>query len=316
MHDWFIKIAGRGEEARQSVVIENGKWVGSLTIALVRNGLGMKQAYNPPWARMSGPSFPENLSERKKAETVRQMIGQLPTNVSYFLTMANESDFRLFVSEGFEPVLEENFTIPPDRLPALHDSLSKMTKRHIRQAQRDLFVSTTTPETFIETYAAHLRARRRKAYAPIEIALDILREGIRRDQARIFTANRRDTGEIDAAIACLWDDKSYYYWMTTRRPPSADESKPHQGAVKLLLQSAIQDAATRGLTFDFDGVGVDSPSGCGRSKLYEGMGAQRSVRYWVRRETRLERILHRFRAPVKLAIRNTFGCFMRLKLNA
>jgi hypothetical protein len=316
MQDWFTDIAGRHDCTKKIVVFEDGKVAGSLTIVLERNSLGMRQAYNLPWTRMSGPNFPDGTSETRKAHITRQLIRQLPTNVSYFLTLASESDYRLFLAEGFQPALEDNYTVTPDRSPVLYGSFSKMTKRHIRQAQEDLIVSTATPEAFIQNYAADLVRRRRRSYAPLAIAQDILEQGLRQYQARIFTANRRDTGEIDAAVACLWDDTSYYYWMTTRRMQADGESKPHPGAVKLLLWSAIQDAATMGLTFDFDGVPSDiSTKKDGVTRLYEGMGGQRSVRYRVKRETRLEQSVGRLRGPAKRLITKTVGTFMTLKMN-
>jgi hypothetical protein len=316
MQRWFTDIAAQNDNTKEIAVIEDGKVTGSLTIVLVRNGLGMKQAYNLPWARVCGPNIPEGVSETKRAQITRQLIKQLPTDVSYFLTLATESDYRLFLSEGFQPALEDNYVVTPDRSPVLHASFSKMTRRHVRQAQEHLIVSATTPEAFIQAYATDLFHRRRKSYAPLTIARDVLEEGTRRGQARIFTANRRDTGEIDAAVACLWDDTNYYYWMTTRRVQVDGQTKPHQGAVKLLLWSAIQDASSKGLTFDFDGVPSDfSLKKDGVTRLYEGMGAQRSVRYRVKRETRLEQCIGRLRAPTRLLITKTAGTFMTLKMN-
>jgi hypothetical protein len=316
MQRWFTDIAAQNDNTSEIVVIEDGKAAGSLPIILVRNSLGMKQAYNLPWARVCGPNIPEGISHDKKTEITRRLVKQLPTNVSYFLTLATQSDYELFLSEGFQPALEDNYTVPPNLSPVLHASFSKMTRRHIRQAQEHLIVSAASPRAFIQTYATDLTRRRRKPYAPLTIANDILEEGVRRSQARVFTANRRDTGEIDAAVACLWDDDNYYYWMTTRRVQADGESKPHPGAVKLLLWSAIQDASAKGLTFDFDGVPSDlSLKQDGVTRLYAGMGAQRSIRYRVKRETRLEQCLGRLRTPAKLLITKTVGTFMTLKMN-
>jgi hypothetical protein len=316
MQDWFTEIAARGAKTRRVAVTENGKLLGDLTVSLERNGLGMKQAYNLPWARLGGPNISEGIDEERRARITRQLIRQLPSNVSFFLKLTNESDFKLFLEEGFKPDSENNYFIPPAALPTLHASFSKMTKRHIKQAQRDMVVSTVAPDAFIEIYAADLARRRRKPYAPLAIARDILAEGQRQGQARIFAAKRRDSGEIDAAIACLWDDARYYYWMTTRRLQTSNHDKPHQGAVKLLLWSAIQDAAARGLTFDFDGAGLDlTPSECGKTRLYGGMGAQRCIRYAVTRETKVERVLGRFRPLIKRAIRTTVGKLLTLRLN-
>jgi Acetyltransferase (GNAT) domain len=240
MQDWFTEIAARGAKTRRVAVTANGKLLGDLTVSLERNGLGMKQAYNLPWARLGGPNISKGIDEKRRARITRQLIRQLPSNVSFFLKLTNESDFKLFLEEGFKPYSENNYFIPPAALPTLHASFSKMTKRHIKQAQRDMVVSTVAPDAFIEIYAADLARRRRKPYAPLAIARDILAEGQRQGQARIFAAKRRDSGEIDAAIACLWDDARYYYWMTTRRLQTSNHDKPHQGAVKLLLWSAIQ----------------------------------------------------------------------------
>ena len=121
-----------------------------------------------------------------------------------------------------------------------------------------------------------------------------------------FTAIKRHTGEIDAALASLWDNDTCYYWMSTRRIATEGESKANQGALKLVLWSAIQDAAARGLAFDFDGVGTGLSSQR-RSALYDRLGAEPSVRYWVKRETTLEQIVGRAREPVKLVIRKIFG---------
>jgi hypothetical protein len=316
MQKWFTEIAERSEKARKLFLVQDGRPVSSLTLELARNCLGMKQAYNLSWARLCGPSIPEHFSNYKKAQITRELIRQLPTDVSYFLTLANKADYELFVAEGFQSALEENYTISHDRLATLQYSFSNLTKRHIRQAKRHLVVSTTTPEDFIDTYATNLFHRRRRPSASLAIALDILKEGLRRDQARIFTANRRNTRKIDAAIACLWDDENYYYWMTTRRTAMDGETRPLQGAVKLLLLSAIQDAGARGLTFDFDGVGASVGSvKNGISRLYGGMGARPSVRYRVKRETKLEQVIGPLRVPVKLAIKKTLGRFVALKYN-
>jgi hypothetical protein len=314
VQEWLTDVATRCDNIQKTVVIENGKVLGSFAFLLRRNGIGMKQGYNLPWARLNGASISEDVSETRRVQITRQLIRQLPKNVSLILTLANKLDYELFLSEGFVSISEENYSISPDRLESLFDSFSKMTKRHIKQAERDLIVSTTTPDAFMAIYEGDLARRGRRPYAPLGIARQILEEGLRRGQARVFTANRRDTRKVDAAIACLWDDERYYYWMTTRRLAMRNEIIPHPGAVKLLLWSAIRDAATRGLRFDFDGAGTDA-SHPGKSRLYKGLGGQLSVRYAVKRETKLERVLGHFRQPVKFLLRTTAGKLMPFKMD-
>src|SRR6266852_2038093 len=132
MQRWFTEIAERNDRAKKIEIIEDGKVAGSLSIVLGRNSLGMKQAYNLPWARECGQDISEGAEKVKAAEITRRLIKRLPTDVTYFLTLATEFDYRLFLSEGFRPDLEDNYTVTPDRSLELRTSFSKMTRRHIR----------------------------------------------------------------------------------------------------------------------------------------------------------------------------------------
>ena len=309
MQDWFTAIAAKGRILRVEVV-EDHNVVGFFSCSLYRNPLAMKQAYNLPWARLGGPIVDAGVDRERRKQIAESLINQLPNNRSYFLTLSNEDDFRLFLAAGFVGELEDNFVIPRNQAKTWERGLSRMCQRHLRTAGRALSISSIEPAKFIQLYAEHLAMRRRKPYADLSIARDLLIEAVRRGQARVTAACRRDTGEIDAAVACLWDDTSYYYWMTTRRPPSAAHGAPHAGAVKLLLQAAINHAHARGLNFDFDGV-----TSVQVAELYAGMGGARSVRYKVRRGTICERLASLVRPPVKSALRNTIGRLTALKLN-
>jgi len=310
MQDWFTELAAKRSGALRVTAAENNKVVGVFIVSPYRNPFGMKQAYNLPWARMSGPIIDEHVGPVRRAQIVKGLIEQLPSNRSYFLTLSNENDFISFLAAGFDGELEDNFAIPVEQATTWERGLSSMARRHLRRAKEELTVSKLDPAEFIRHYAEHLSIRRRKPYAELSIAGDILDEATRRGQARVTAARRRGTGEIDAAVACLWDTNNYYYWMTTRRPPASGGAPTHQGAVKLLLYTAIKHAHRKGLTFDFDGV--RSPQ---VAQLYASMGGTRSVRYRVRRETTCERFASLLRSPVKSALRNTVGRLMILKLN-
>ena len=309
MQDWFTAIAAK-ERILRVEVVEDRNVVASLSCSLYRNPFGMRQAYNLPWVRVTGPIIDANDDPARRRKLIESLISQLPSNRSYFLTLSNEDDFRTFLASGFDGELEDNFLIPADQAKTWERGLSKMSVRHLRSAEKALKISALEPEEFIRQYAEHLAMRRRKPYADLSIARDILIEATRRGQARVAAARRRDTGEIDAAVACLWDNGRYYYWMTTRRPPSGAQRAPHQGAVKLLMYAAINHAHAKGLTFDFDGV-----TSARVAKLYAGMGGTKSVRYRVKRGTICERLASVVRSPVKAALRNTFGRLIKLKLN-
>ena len=310
MQDWFIELAAGKAGAVRVTVADNNRPVASFVFSPYQNPLGMKQAYNLPWARVSGPIIDEAFDPRRRTQIVRDLVDQLPADRSYFLTLSNEQDFNAFLAAGFSGETEENFEIPFERALTWERQLSAIARRHVRRAKEDLDLSTLDPAEFIRIYGAHLAIRRRKPYSELSIAHDILVEAIRRGQARVTAARRRNTGEIDAAVACLWDDDKYYYWMTTRRPPVIGHPAPHQGAVKLLLHAAIKHAHQKGRTFDFDGVTSTSIA-----QLYAGMGGIRSFRYKVRRVTTCEQVAGLFRPGVQSVLRSTLGRLVPLKLN-
>ena len=75
----------------------------------------------------------------------------------------------------------------------------------------------------------------------------LLTECLARERGRILVA-KDHTGTPVAAIFYLLDQTSVYYFLTTRR------QEAHGGAISLLTWLAIQDAAQRGLIFDFEGI--------------------------------------------------------------
>ena len=309
MQDWFTGLIAERSDVIRATVAKNNTAVGAFIVSPCRNPLGMKQAHNLPCARLGGPVIDDNVDPVRRPQIVKDLIDQLPGNRSYFLTL-NESDFNAFVAAGFEGELEENFVIPVEQATTWERGLSNMARRHLRRAREELNVSTLDAAEFVRHYGEHLLIRRRKPYAELSIARDILVEATRRGQARVIAARRRDSVQIDAAVACLWDNSRYYYWMTTRRPPVSGQKAPHQGAIKLLLHTAIKHAHSKGLTFDFDGA--PSPR---LAQLYAAMGGTKSVRYKVKRETICERFASLIRLPVKSALRGTIGRLVALKLN-
>jgi len=83
-------------------------------------------------------------------------------------------------------------------------------------------------------------------------------------------------------VFCVWDQTAAYYLLTTRIPDA------HDGAVSLVLWEAIQDAAQRGLIFDFDGL-VNKES----FAFLSGFGGVLCPRYVVTRISPLERDVFR-----------------------
>jgi hypothetical protein len=88
-------------------------------------------------------------------------------------------------------------------------------------------------------------------------------------------AARDAAGTIVAAIFYVWDQRSAYYMLTTRAKDAGN------GAVSLLLWSAMCHASGLGLIFDFAGVGSNS----GRALFSAGFGGTVAPRYVASRYT-------------------------------
>ena len=93
----------------------------------------------------------------------------------------------------------------------------------------------------------------------------LIEEAISRGQARAIAARPNSRSQsvdhgrsspYDAAIVYVWDNERCYYWLSTYRIASADNSnaKPHPDATKLLAVKAMEDAQAMNLIFDADGV--------------------------------------------------------------
>ena len=299
MQDWFTAVAAK-ERILRVEVVEDRNVVASLSCSLYRNPFGMRQAYNLPWVRVTGPIIDANDDPARRRKLIESLISQLPRNRSYFLTLSNEDDFRIFLASGFDGESEDNFVIPADQAKTWERGLSKMSVRHLRSAEKALKISAFEPEEFIRQYAEHLAMRRRKPYADLSIARDILIEATRRGQARVSrcspTRHRRDRCRRGLSVGrrqiLLLDDD----------PPAAERGAEGaaSGSRQLLMYAAINHAHAKGLTFDFDGV-----TSVRVAKLYAGMGGTKSVRYRVKRGTICERLASVVRSPVKAALRNT-----------
>ena len=99
-------------------------------------------------------------------------------------------------------------------------------------------------------YALHLGSR--KCYFDPHTVQRIYHAVSEHKQGRIMTAVDKD-GLVHAMVFSLWDEKSYYYFLSSRNPDVADN-----GAVSLLIWNALQHARALSLQFDFDGVSSES----------------------------------------------------------
>ena len=124
--------------------------------------------------------------------------------------------------------------------------------------------------SFKNYYAADLENE--KSYFGLDLIPEIFAAARAHDQARILAAVDAK-GDIHAQTLFVWDDRSYYYFLSTR-----DEKIAHAGAVSALVWAGMQHAHRLGLMFDFDGVTSQS-----RYQFMVGFGGKPATRFIVQK---------------------------------
>jgi hypothetical protein len=291
LQDWWVAAtrAALTTPFREALVVEDGYTLGYLAYAMQKSRLGNPSWKPPNWSRVNEPIIRQTLPRDERAAVIKQLIGQLPRNISFeFVCGPSAADLDLIGeaahAAGFSQREETIFWQLPEDSKTLMQRVSKRTRQSIMKARDELTFVDFSPEQFIRLYDANLRAAGRKPYSDSHVAKALITAGLKRPdpQARIFAVRKKsadpDDDFIDAAIACVWDYQRYYYWMTTcsRFSDDASQQKPHGHAIKLLVVTAIEDAGARGLIFDTDSGDTESACRQFQSLRFENR-AQRIV---------------------------------------
>jgi hypothetical protein len=250
---------------------------GRLAYVIMRDELGLKQVFQPPWF------YVENHCE-PQADTIqifRRILARLPARASLNFVLSTEITQAAAVVEAFRragirTVLVDTFFYhgPAGTTDVIESLSGKSIKGTLRRARRDLDVMAMTPADFVSFHARNIEAMGKKSYRDFDADLAMLEHGIPEGYARIFAARRKlgpgETAPFDAAIACAINPERdiYKLWRLTRRPPGTGDGSPdpHPDAAKLLVLEAMEDAVRMGLSFDTDGT---TP---GMSKLFAMFG--------------------------------------------
>jgi hypothetical protein len=259
---WWIGIAKGGSDFCELQVRRNNVTVGSLAFILVRNKFGNKLGFPPVWSHLGGPVVSQDLDREKRADAIRELVAQLPRNISLrFVCSPATSDADLtkqeFTRAGFEYSTEITYLQYPGDSGIL-ERLSGKSRRQIISASKRLQIIDIGADEFVSFYEANLAAAGKKSYASLESARNLIKRGQKGDapQIRVIAAKqKREGAPLDAAIAYAWDNKRFYLWlMTHRRLSDNSPDKPHPNAIKLLIIAGTEAARKTGLIFDVDGA--------------------------------------------------------------
>jgi hypothetical protein len=311
--DWWLHIARGSSHYHELRVFDGDVVVGKLPYILMPTRIGFFLAKNPHWSRLGGPVVSERLSRKEQAEVLQLLVQQLPRwSSADFVCNSNTSYADLvrsaFKSAGFEHTTQVNYVRDPDDADLMQVRKSKHNG-HIRRAGKELDCVEISANEFVRIYEMNLKARGKRSYSPLDIAVRLIEESVSKGQARAIAAkpkclgNRSTDNDLpsnlyDAAVAYVWDRSRCYYWLAANRIASADDCspKPQPDAIKVLAVLAMQHARDMKIVFDVDGVTTP-----GTQNLYHNMFGLRKKEHRdiFTRTTSLERIYQKYRSQIK-----------------
>jgi hypothetical protein len=287
--EWWLDAATGG---RYSVaeVKAGDKTVGRLPY-LVRSRFGLKGIWTPPVTYFLGPGLDEgegspNNRFLKRMDITRELIAKLPEcSWACIRCHAGVKDMIAFQEQRFRTYVQFTHEINPAPTELLWQQMRNKTRNVIRRAKEQVTLDQILdPEEFIRAHRTNLAAEGENDSMDIEASRRVLTAALARKQGRIIAA-RNSKGEIVAANFCAWDNVTSFYVLSTRSRDAGN------GATSLLIWEAIQDAVSRGLSFDFAGLGTR-----GSVLLYSGFGASVCPRFVALRASGFARLIADARA--------------------
>ena len=282
--DWLLEAATEGQYEVVEV-LQDGVVVGRLPFTR-RRGCGMTLISQPRLTHLLGPAIDEGSGGPttravRRNRIARELLAKLPACSGFTQKIQGGiSEALPFQEAGYEIAVEITYELPPVPEAEIWRRMRDKTRNVIRRAQEQLDVgSVEDVSAFLEFYQGNLDERDRRSYYASSRMDAVCRGAIAQGRGRILTA-RDKAGQPVAAIFVLRDDQVAYYFMSTRKQDC------HNGAVSLLLWTAIREASELGLTFDFDGF-----SSTGSGAFYLGFGGQAAPRYIVSRSSPALRML-------------------------
>lgn len=223
----------------------------------------------------------------KRNSITRQLIERLPKTSGFYQKVHRDvGDVVAFQQSDFKSSVEFTYEIAPAQQSSLWLDLRDKTRNVIRRASEKLEVTNRVDtKEFIDFYNSNLKEHNAINTYDYASSIKVCEEAIDRRRGCCL-AIRSASGDLSAAIFYIWDDRSAYYFMSTRNHSS------HNGAISLLIWNAILDASARGLIFDFDGLGTN-----GSNLFYIGFGGRVVPRFTIHRSGSLHNsieILGRF----------------------
>ncbi len=289
---WWLNAVTGGDYA-EAEVNQGGRRVGRFPYVLSSILAGQKLCGMPLLTHFLGPAIDEGRGAAcnrvlRRAQITRELLAQVPRAGGFWHVMhRGTADTLVYQEMGFDISVQFTFEVAPDKPDVLWGNMRDKARNVVRRAEEQHHVADLDASAFGAVYNDNLaRGGTASRYSPALLER-VCQAAISRGQGRIIAAENA-AGQIAASIFYVWDTDAAYYLLSTRRPDSGN------GAVSLLLWHAMQDAAARGLIFDFEGV-VTS----GSALFFTGFGGVIKPRYVVSRFSLAHRVAGRLSNPFR-----------------
>lgn len=258
---WLDAVAG---DAWAVALAKNaeGKIVGVLPYVRKKKwglyGLDMPALtpYLGPWY-----DFPEGLKQANRYalehEVNAQLLAQLPKVWFFRQRWHPQSNNALgFRWQGFQMDIKYTYCIDLQQTE-LSDHFTPALRNNIRNARKLYRVEkAASAQGFYALNQLSFAAQKMKMPYTDQQFERLFETSQQQQAGTLYWAIQVETGAKEAAIWVLWDQQ-WAYLLASGRSPDA-----HNGAVAILIERAIQDAAEYGLqVFDFEGSSLKGVEG-------------------------------------------------------
>ena len=275
---WWLSAASDGTYEEAVFTTDNGV-IGRLPYLRQRKPGWQTALVMPPMTHAAGPSLSPDLYGCESSRSLRRfticsaLIAQLPqAGHIWFALHRRETETLAFEAAGFSTAVDFTVDIAPNKPELLWRGMRDKTRNVIRRAQEALTPQAIDdPALFLEFYEENLRKRGLLNRFDRRICGNLMTACLERGRGRLLFAID-GTGAPQAAIFTVWDHEAEYYLMSTRAPDSGN------GAISLLIWTALQESAACGRIFDLDGINSRT-----NHMLLTGFGGTLRPRYLVSR---------------------------------
>jgi Acetyltransferase (GNAT) domain len=262
MQPWWLDAVCEKGEWFVCLFEKNSEIVAASTY-FMRRKAGLSYVVQPPLTPYAGIWWKEMAFAKKHQQyhhvktILNQWIEQFP-KVTFFQQqyVYTLTDWQPFYGHGFQQTTRYTYLLNLlQGADTLFNHFNDNTKRNIRKAQQAgleiLSVESESDSTIFDTFY-HLNTltfQKQGLKNPISaVFFKRLDTVLKEKQQRTIYVARDTAGRYHAALYLIYDSKSAYYLAG-----GIDMSILKNNALFLLLWKAIQDAARRVPTFDFEG---------------------------------------------------------------